>query len=71
MYSYLTSFLQLLTQNIFNLLSRYKKKVLITDTVGFVEDMPSEIMDAFMTTLKEIEDADVILHVIDISDKIG
>jgi len=46
-----------------------KKKVLITDTVGFVEDMPSEIMDAFMTTLKEIEDADVILHVIDISDK--
>ncbi len=44
------------------------KKVLITDTVGFVEDMPKEILDAFMTTLQEIENADVILHVIDISD---
>lgn len=44
------------------------KKVLITDTVGFVEDMPKEITDAFMTTLQEIENADVILHVIDISD---
>ncbi|MGC9081451.1 GTPase HflX [Sulfurihydrogenibium sp.] len=45
------------------------KKVLLTDTVGFVEDMPQEIMDAFMTTLQEIEEADLILHVIDISDE--
>jgi GTP-binding protein HflX len=45
------------------------KKVILTDTVGFVEDMPKEIMDAFMTTLQEIEEADVILHVIDISDE--
>jgi GTP-binding protein HflX len=44
------------------------KRVIITDTVGFVEDMPQEIMDAFMTTLKETEEADLILHVIDISD---
>jgi GTP-binding protein HflX len=45
------------------------KKILLTDTVGFVEDMPQEIMDAFMTTLQEIEEADLILHVIDISDE--
>lgn len=46
-----------------------KKRVILTDTVGFVEDMPQEIMDAFMTTLQEIEESDLILHVIDISDE--
>lgn len=45
------------------------KKVIITDTVGFVEDLPQEILDAFMTTLEEINEADIILHVIDISDE--
>ncbi|WP_297888412.1 GTPase HflX [Sulfurihydrogenibium sp.] len=45
------------------------KKVILTDTVGFVEDMPQEIMDAFMTTLQELEESDLILHVIDISDE--
>ena len=45
------------------------KKVLITDTVGFVKNMPKELMDAFMATLEELEDADLILHVIDISDE--
>ena len=44
------------------------KKVLITDTVGFVKDMPKELMDAFLTTLKEIEDADLLIYVVDISD---
>ena len=33
-----------------------KKKVLITDTVGFVKDMPKELMDAFMATLEEVEE---------------
>jgi len=45
------------------------KKVVITDTVGFVKDMPKEIMDAFMATLEELEDTDLILHVVDISDE--
>ena len=45
------------------------KKVLITDTVGFVKNMPKELMDAFLTTLKEIEDADLLVYVVDISDK--
>lgn len=45
------------------------KKVLLTDTVGFVKNMPQEIMEAFMATLEEVEEADLILHVVDISDE--
>ena len=45
------------------------KKVLLTDTVGFVKDMPKEIMDAFMATLEEVSEADLILHVVDVSDE--
>jgi GTP-binding protein HflX len=45
------------------------RKILITDTVGFVKDMPKEIMDAFMATLEEVEEADLILHVVDVSDE--
>ena len=45
------------------------KKAVITDTVGFVKNMPKEIMDAFMATLEELEETDLILHVVDISDE--
>jgi GTP-binding protein HflX len=45
------------------------KKVLITDTVGFVKNMPKEIMDAFISTLEEVEEADLILHIADLSDE--
>jgi len=45
------------------------KKVLLTDTVGFVKNMPKEIMEAFMSTLEEVEEADLILHVVDVSDE--
>lgn len=46
-----------------------EKKALITDTVGFVQNMPQELMEAFMATLEEVKEADIILHVIDISDE--
>jgi GTP-binding protein HflX len=42
-------------------------EVIITDTVGFIHDLPKELMEAFHATLDELSDADVILHVIDIS----
>jgi len=42
-------------------------EVIITDTVGFIQDLPEELMQAFHATLEELADADVILHVIDIS----
>ena len=42
-------------------------EVIITDTVGFIQDLPKELMEAFHATLVELSDANVILHVIDIS----
>ncbi len=42
-------------------------EVIITDTVGFIQNLPKDLMEAFHATLDELVDADVILHVIDIS----
>lgn len=47
----------------------YKKKFLITDTVGFVSKLPHEFIEAFKATLEEASDADLILNVVDASDK--
>ncbi|MEG1939771.1 MAG: GTPase HflX [Eubacterium sp.] len=40
---------------------------LISDTVGFIEKLPHDLVKAFKTTLKEVETADLLLHVIDAS----
>lgn len=42
-------------------------EVIITDTVGFIHDLPKELIVAFRATLEELENADLLLHVIDIS----
>ncbi len=42
-------------------------EVIITDTVGFIRDLPKELMVAFKATLEELESADLLLHVIDVS----
>lgn len=42
-------------------------EVIITDTVGFIQDLPEALMEAFHATLEELEDADLLLHVIDVS----
>ncbi len=42
-------------------------EVIITDTVGFIRDLPKDLVAAFRATLEELEDADLLLHVIDIS----
>ena len=42
-------------------------EVIITDTVGFIRDLPKELMVAFRATLEELESADLLLHVIDVS----
>ena len=42
-------------------------EVIITDTVGFIRELPQELISAFRATLEELEDADLLLHVIDIS----
>lgn len=43
--------------------------VLITDTVGFIQDLPTSLIAAFRSTLEETKEADFILHVIDSSDE--
>ncbi|MBS4014881.1 MAG: GTPase HflX [Candidatus Latescibacteria bacterium] len=42
--------------------------VLLTDTVGFIRNLPHELVASFRSTLSEIRNADLILHVIDSSD---
>ena len=42
-------------------------EVIITDTVGFIKDLPEDLLVAFRATLEELENADLLLHVIDIS----
>lgn len=43
-------------------------KIMLSDTVGFVQDLPHELVDAFRSTLEEVIEADLILHVRDASD---
>jgi GTP-binding protein HflX len=42
-------------------------EVIITDTVGFIRELPEELITAFRATLEELEDADLLLHIIDVS----
>ncbi|MCW8951233.1 MAG: GTPase HflX, partial [Rhodospirillales bacterium] len=43
------------------------RSVILSDTVGFISDLPHELVAAFHATLEEVEEADIILHVRDIS----
>lgn len=43
------------------------KTVILSDTVGFISDLPTELIAAFRATLEEISEADIILHVRDIA----
>ncbi len=43
-------------------------EVIITDTVGFIRDLPKDLVTAFRATLEELDDAALLLHVIDASD---
>jgi GTP-binding protein HflX len=45
-----------------------EREVLITDTVGFIHDLPKDLVGAFKSTLEELKDADLLLHVVDASD---
>ncbi len=44
-----------------------ERDVIITDTVGFIRDLPEDLMEAFAATLEELHDADLLLHVVDAS----
>ena len=43
------------------------REVMLSDTVGFVSDLPTDLVAAFRATLEEVIDADVILHVRDVA----
>ncbi|NLB53541.1 MAG: GTPase HflX, partial [Syntrophomonadaceae bacterium] len=44
------------------------QEILITDTVGFIQNLPHHLIAAFKSTFEETVEADLILHVVDISD---
>ncbi len=43
------------------------REVLLTDTVGFIQKLPTSIVAAFRATLEEIQEADMLLHVVDVT----
>ncbi|MDH6364807.1 GTP-binding protein HflX [Enterococcus sp. PF1-24] len=42
-------------------------EVTLTDTVGFIQDLPTQLIDAFQSTLEESSEVDLLLHVVDVS----
>lgn len=44
------------------------QEILISDTVGFIQNLPPNLVAAFRSTLEEVLEADLLLHVVDISD---
>jgi GTP-binding protein HflX len=47
--------------------TKKEKLFLLTDTVGFIRDLPEDLKKAFKATLEELYSADILLHIIDIS----
>ncbi|GAB2672272.1 GTPase HflX [Gordonia jinhuaensis] len=45
------------------------REVVFTDTVGFVRHLPTQLVEAFRSTLEEVVDAELLLHVVDASDE--
>ena len=41
------------------------REIIVTDTVGFIRDLPQELLGAFRTTLEELREADLLLHIVD------
>ncbi len=45
----------------------HDREIIVTDTVGFIHDLPKDLLGAFRTTLEELRDADMLLHLVDAS----
>jgi len=45
-----------------------EREVVLTDTVGFIRDLPKDLVNAFRATLEELEDADLLIHLCDGAD---
>src|SRR5439155_15914223 len=44
-----------------------KQEILVTDTVGFIQKLPTQLVAAFRATLEELEHSDLLLHVVDLT----
>lgn len=44
-----------------------EREIIISDTVGFIHDLPPDLSQAFKATLEELGDADLLLHVVDVT----
>lgn len=62
-----TRMLKLSNPKVKKIVSRFPKKVLISDTVGFIKNLPHNLIESFKSTLSEVVESDILLHVIDIS----
>lgn len=49
------------------IISKFPKKVLISDTVGFIKNLPHNLIESFKSTLAEVIESDLLLHVVDVS----
>jgi GTP-binding protein HflX len=47
----------------------HEREVVITDTVGFIRDLPKDLQRAFRATLEELDQADLLVHVVDAADE--
>lgn len=45
-----------------------EREIVLTDTVGFIHDLPPDLVAAFKATLEELEEADLLVHVVDVAD---
>lgn len=62
-----TRMLKLSNEKMKKVVSRFPKKVLISDTVGFIKNLPHNLIESFKSTLSEVVESDILLHVIDTS----
>ena len=53
--------------NILDTFTAKQRTILMTDTVGFIHELPPPLVDAFRATLEEVTEADALLHVVDLS----
>lgn len=62
-----TRALNLKDEKVKDIISRFPKKILISDTVGFIKNLPHNLIESFKSTLYEVVESDILLHVIDAS----
>lgn len=64
-----TKVMKLSNAKVKKVVSKFPKKVLISDTVGFIKNLPHNLIESFKSTLSEVVESDILLHVIDVSNQ--